>query len=383
MKRKSSRSILRALYASSEASADVLYLSGVFVPDAFLCLIAGKRSIGIVSRLEYARVKSTSKLDEVLLLESVRIEAAKRLKVEMATIGPAELIRYFATLFGNDVVEVPSNFPAGLYAALQSEGIEVNVARDPFFPARELKTDEEAKAIRLGNSASAAGFRVAESVLKQSKIEGKRLKYAGSTLTSERLRYLIDQACLAKGALAQHTIVAGGEQACDPHETGRGPLRPNELIIIDIFPRIQASGYHGDMTRTFLKGRASDAQHQLVGAVRAAQKAAIAKVKAGTNGSSVHKAAHDVFEYRGYQTEKQGDAFVGFIHSTGHGLGLEVHEAPRVSLGAGRLRKGQVITIEPGLYYPGLGGCRIEDVLRVTGDGSEKLSSFHYKWELK
>lgn len=383
MKRKSSRSILRALYASSEASADVLYLSGVFVPDAFLCLIKGKHSIGIVSRLEYTRVKATSKFKEVLLLESVRAEAAQRFKVKVSTIGPAELIRYFTILLACDGVEIPSNFPAGLYAKLQSHGVDVSVAEDPFFPSRELKSDEEANAIRQGNRASAAGFRVAERVLKESKIEGKRLKYAGSILTSERLRHLIDGECLARGALAQHTIVAGGEQACDPHETGYGPLKPNELIIIDVFPRIRATGYHGDMTRTFLKGRASDAQRQLVGTVKAAQKAAIARVKAGVSCSSVHEAAAGIFESRDYRTERQGDTFVGFIHSTGHGLGLEVHEVPRVSRGAGRLRKGQVITIEPGLYYPGLGGCRIEDVVRVTKDGCEKLSSFHYRWEFK
>ena len=97
----------------------------------------------------------------------------------------------------------------------------------------------------------------------------------------------------------------------------------------------------------------------------------------------MHGAAVQVFEERGFVTERRGECFVGFIHSTGHGLGLEVHEAPRVSPGAGRLRKGHVITIEPGLYYPEIGGCRIEDVVRVRKEGSEMLSSMHYKWELR
>ncbi|MEM8867727.1 MAG: Xaa-Pro peptidase family protein [Verrucomicrobiota bacterium] len=382
MKRKSSRSVLRVLYASSEESADVLYLSGVFVPDAFLSLVAGRQSIGVVNRLEYARVKLTSQFNQVLLLETVVEEAASALQLERSAVGPAELIRYFSIKLGRPDVLVPSNFPAVYYAALQLAGVGVSVEPGAFFPSRELKTDAEAKAIRTGNAASAAGFRVVERVLSEAQIVGKRLKYQGSVLTSEMLRCLIDQECLAKGAVASHTIVAGGDQACDPHEAGSGPLKPNSLIIVDIFPRVQKTGYHGDMTRTFLKGKPSESQRALVAAVRASQKAALKTVKAGVSGAKVHQAASDVFASKGYVTEKRGDCFVGFIHSTGHGLGLEVHESPRVSPGANRLKAGQVITIEPGLYYPGLGACRIEDVLRVTKDGSEKLSSYPYRWEI-
>ena len=184
------------------------------------------------------------------------------------------------------------------------------------FPNREIKSDEEAKAIRQGNAASAAGIRAAEQVLRASQIVGNRLKYEGATLTSERLRTIVDQACLAKGAVAHNTIVAGGRQATDPHDGGSGPLKPNELIIVDVFPRVQKTGYHGDMTRTFLKGKANDAQRSLVAAVREAQLAAIAKIKSGVKGASVHAAANDVFVEKGYETKRVDDGFVGFIHST-------------------------------------------------------------------
>lgn len=380
---KSKSSIIRFLYAASEQSADVFYLSGVFVPDAYLSMVISGRSYAVVNRLEYGRVKASSKYDEVFLQESIHQEAAKRLKLPVELIGPTECMLYFVKVHKAKLVEVPSSFPAIYYAKLRDAGLKVVIAAEPFFPARELKTDEEAKAIRQGNAASAAGIRAAELVLRASKVAGKRLLFEGATLTSERLRTIIDQACLGKGAVAQHTIVAGGKQGCDPHEGGHGPLKPNELIIVDVFPRVQKTGYHGDMTRTFLKGRANDAQRALVAAVRDAQLAAIAKVKAGISGASIHKAANDVFEARGFPTERRGEGFVGFIHSTGHGLGLEVHEQPRVSPKAGRLRSGHVITIEPGLYYPEIGGCRIEDVVRVTKDGSELLSPCHYRWELK
>ena len=381
MKRK--LSFIRVLYATSEKSADLFYLTKVFVPDPFLCIIAESRSIAVVNRLEYGRVRSQSNCDEVLLLETVKELAAEALKLEPSSVGPAELIRYFAKLYQVNELEVPESFPSVYYAKLLDVGLKLKIGQEPFLPERELKTDEEARAIRKANAASAAGIRAAEQVLRASEIAGDRLKYQGRTLTAEYLRTIIDQACLAKGAVAQNTIVACGRQACDPHETGHGPLKPNELIIIDVFPRMQKTGYHGDMTRTFLKGRASKKQRALVNAVRSAQRAALAKVKAGVKGATVHRAADDVFRANGFCTERRGEAFVGFIHSTGHGLGLDIHETPRVSKSTGHLRKGHVITIEPGLYYPEIGGCRIEDVVRVTKEGCDLLSSMHYRWELR
>ena len=170
----------------------------------------------------------------------------------------------------------------------------------------------------------------------------------------------------------------GKECSCSEYD-----CKPNELIIIDVFPRMQKTGYHGDMTRTFLKGQANQEQRALVDAVRAAQNAALAEIKAGVSGTKVHQAADKVFRSNGFHTKRRGESFVGFIHSTGHGLGLDIHEAPRVSQKSGRLKKGHVVTVEPGLYYPEMGGCRIEDVAWVTKEGCELLSSMHYRWQIK
>lgn len=380
---KSKSSTLRFLYAASEQCADTLYLSGVFVPDPFLSIIANKKAYALVSQLEYARVRTRSNYDEVMLLETIRKQAGETLGLPVKSVGPGELMQFFAQRFAVKKIEVPENFPAVYYQHLHEAGYNVGVAAAPFFPKRAKKTDREAAAIKRGNAASAAGLRAAEQVLRDARIDGKRLRYGGKVLTSERLRTIIDQACLERGAVAHHTIAAGGRQACDPHEVGHGPLRPNELIIVDVFPRLQSSGYHGDMTRTFLKGRASAGQRQLVAAVREAQSAALAEVKHGVKGASVHEAVKDSFAGRGYETERRGNRFAGFIHSTGHGLGLEVHEAPRVAPNAGKLKGGHVITIEPGLYYPEIGGCRIEDVVRVTEGGYEKLSNMHGRWEIR
>jgi Xaa-Pro aminopeptidase len=138
------------------------------------------------------------------------------------------------------------------------------------------------------------------------------------------------------------------------------------------------------MTRTFLKGVASDAQRNLAHAVLEAQKAALAKVKAGTPGKDVHQAVVDVFEKNHFETTTDAHGSRGFFHGTGHGLGLEVHEAPRINKTAeAPLKLGTVVTVEPGLYYPGLGGCRFEDVVQVTAGKPRMLSEAPYTWEIK
>jgi Xaa-Pro aminopeptidase len=194
----------------------------------------------------------------------------------------------------------------------------------------------------------------------------------------------IEIACLERGAVSLDTIVAGGDQGCDPHHRGTGPLRADELIVVDIFPRVTETGFYGDMTRTFLRGQASDAQRALVAAVRAAQQAALRTLRAGVNGRDVHAAANAVFLNRGYETRSSPKGSVGFFHGTGHGLGLDIHEPPRVSGAVDYvLKKGTVVTVEPGLYYPGLGGCRIEDVVQITAHAPRLLSRFGYTWELR
>jgi Xaa-Pro aminopeptidase len=380
---KSKSSTIRFLYASSDSCADVFYLGGVFVPDPFLSIVTDKKSYAVVSRLEYTRVRAKSNYDEVMLLEAIKPKAAQILGLGEDAIGPGELMCYFAQRFAVKKIELPENFPAAYYAILHEAGYNLKVKSGLFFPKRLKKTDAEARAIRQGNAASAAGIRAAEKVLRDSTIDGNRLLYQGRVLTSERLRTIIDQTCLEKGAMARNTIVAGGRQACDPHEVGYGPLRPNELIIIDVFPRMQKTGYHGDMTRTFLKGHATPEQRKLVGAVRGAQEAAMAAIHGGVKGPQVHASVERYFEESGYKTGRTGKSFTGFIHSTGHGLGLEVHEPPRISTAKLKLKAGHVLTVEPGLYYPAIGGCRIEDVVRVTDAGYEKLSKMHYRWEIR
>ncbi|MGA3007214.1 MAG: M24 family metallopeptidase, partial [Opitutaceae bacterium] len=149
-------------------------------------------------------------------------------------------------------------------------------------------------------------------------------------------------------------------------------------------PRVSKTGYFGDMTRTFLKGRAHEAQRALVAAVRSAQKLALRHIRTGVSGRDVHGQVVAYFESLGYKTSHAATGSTGFFHGTGHGVGLEVHEPPRLGATADTaLKKGAVVTVEPGLYYPGLGACRIEDVVHVTDSRPRMLSKYHYDWELR
>lgn len=376
------KSLPPLLYADTERSADALYFGRVGVPDPFIAFGLRGKKHAVVSALEFGRVKKTSDFDVVLPLERY-LQRARELWPRRRP-GAAEVIYLLAKDFKQSRFIVPDDFPAGIYEKLFELGLDLEVADGALFPEREIKTPAEAAAVREGNRLSSLGFAAAERILCASKISGRSLRHRGRVVTSEMLKFAIEVAILEAGGVSANTIVAGGDQACDPHERGSGPLRPNSLIILDIFPRVTATGYHGDMTRTFLRGRASDAQRALVAAVRAAQLAAIKMIRTGVNGRHVHQKCVEVFTQRGYETKATPKGSVGFFHGTGHGLGLAVHEPPRMSPTIDYpLKQGSVVTVEPGLYYPGLGGCRIEDVVQVTAGAPKLLSHYHYNWELR
>jgi Xaa-Pro aminopeptidase len=377
---KKSRDIL--LFADTDRSADVLYFGGVGAPDPFIAFGIKGRKIAVVGALEFGRFKKTSDFDEVLALEEWQAKARKVWPGQRP--GAARVIALLARERRAGVLTVPDDFGAGLYAQLRALRVKLQIADGPLFPEREIKTRFEAEAVREGNRCSAAGIGAAEKLLRSSRIRGGKLYVRGSLLTSERLKFAIETACLEAGSVSSNTIAAGGDQACDPHNRGSGPLRANELIVVDVFPRVTETGFFGDMTRTFLRGRASDAQRAIVAAVRLAQKKALAAVTAGANGKEIHEKVIAVFAARKFETRTTAKGSVGFFHGTGHGLGLQIHEMPRLGGSADYiLKKGSVVTVEPGLYYPGVGGCRIEDVVQVTSGAPKMLSRFHYNWELR
>ncbi len=369
------------LYSDTHSSADMLYFGRVEVHDPFIAFEAKGKKITVQSALEFGRVKKTGDFDLVLPLEACRARAKARYK---RPAGPAEIIATLAKEHGIRRFRVADDFPTHLYLKLTKLGLKLELAGGLLFPGREIKSAWEAECIREGNRLCSVGYTVAEQILRAARIKGRTLVHRGKVLTSERLRFALETAIHEQGGNPQDTIVAGGDQACDPHERGSGPLRPHELIIIDIFPRVIATGYYGDMTRTYLKGRPREVQRRMVATVRESQKRALQAIRAGIDGRLVHKEVTDCFAEAGYETRHGKNGSVGFIHGTGHGLGLAVHDPGRISGAvAYPLKPGAVLTVEPGLYYPGIGGCRWEDVVQVTKGPAKMLSRHPYRWEIR
>src|ERR1019366_2792173 len=220
---------------------------------------------------------------------------------------------------------VPDTFPLGLARELKKLGVKLKPLA-AVFPKREIKSADEVRKISAALTMAEVGMAEGMEVLRRSKIgRNRKLIYHGLPLTSEKLRAVIDCAILQACGLAANTIVAGGRQACDPHERGYGPLRAHEPIIIDIFPRSQKTGYFGDITRTVVRGRASEAVGKLYDTVLRGQNIAFRKIRANTPTGDVHRAVQEFFEQQGYKTRRHHGRMEGFFHGTGHGLRSEEH----------------------------------------------------------
>jgi len=368
----------RLIVAPSDTDADMLYATRIFIGDPFIFLQQnGKRTL-VLSDLEIDRAKKNAKADEFVMFSQLEREVQGKAK----KAPPYEkVLAHFLRKRGVKRAKVPANFPLGFANEIKRKGIALETSNGLFWPAREKKTAEEIRLLERALRITETGMKRGMEILKASKPgAGKKLKWSGKTLTSEILRAEIDSAILRAGGVPTNTIVAGGDQACDPHERGFGPLQANSLIILDIFPRDAKTGYWGDMTRTVVRGRASEQQRKLWEAVKAGQALALKRIKAGVDGMSVHKAITELFDRRGFPTEVRNGRRVGFFHGTGHGLGLEIHEYPRLQKVT--LKAGQCLTVEPGLYYPGIGGARIEDVVIVEKDGCRILSKFPKQLEI-
>jgi Xaa-Pro aminopeptidase len=239
------------------------------------------------------------------------------------------------------------------------------------------------KKIAIAQRAAVSATRTAQQILRAASIgRGRRLMWKGSVLTSERLRQEIDVTLLRLNCVARDTIVAGGAQAADPHDRGSGTLFAGQSIVVDIFPQHKATNYWGDITRTFCKGEPSPTLARMFKAVHTAQRQALAMIKPGVAASDVHRMIVDCFDRQGFPTSVKNGVVRGFFHGTGHGVGLEIHEAPSIGLTPTKLQAGHVVTVEPGLYDPDFGGVRIEDTVVVTRSGAQILAGFPKKFEV-
>ncbi len=356
----------------------MLHATGFRAPDPFVYLESRGRTAILLSDLEFDRGKRQAAVDEVVSQSELAAILEKSLGRKPS---PAEITARFLKTRGGSRPLVPPDFPLGLAHELEECGIVVSPVEGMFRPERQIKTAEEIRLMTQATRITEQGMERAFEVLRAAKIGPRNiLRWGGGILTSERLRIEIESTILRSGGIpAGNSIVACGEQACDPHERGHGPLKAHQLIILDLFPRAAATGYYGDLTRTVVRGKATEAQSRLWEVCLLGQKLALGALRSGADGGKIHREVTQFFSDNDYPTERVGVAkdgsggrWSGFFHGTGHGLGLELHEAPR--FGAAKLKAGQVFTIEPGLYIPGLGGVRHEDVALITKTGHKQLS---------
>ncbi|MCG6922116.1 MAG: Xaa-Pro peptidase family protein [Acidobacteria bacterium] len=364
------RPTARLLYAASETEADMLYPTGFFAPDPFLFIQKGRRTVLVMSDLEMDRARRQARVDRVMSWSKIAAPLEKNGK-KPAT---ADVIAQALKTLGLKRVEVPGSFPLGLAMELDERGIRLDLVADPFWPEREVKRPDEVRAIEASLRAAEEGLLAGIEALKACRIRKGWLMRDGRRFTAEDLRSVINTRVMAEGCVPAHTICAPGDQAVDPHDEGHGPIRAHTPVIMDIFPRSEKTGYFGDLTRTVVRGKASFALHELYAIVHEGVRLGHRRVREGIEGLDVHKEIQDLFTRQGYKTGVQEGRMQGFFHGTGHGVGLQIHEAPSIGKRPCTLRAGHVVTIEPGLYYLGLGGVRIEDMALVRKRDSRCLT---------
>ncbi|MHC4940263.1 MAG: M24 family metallopeptidase [Planctomycetota bacterium] len=374
----------RLFWTDTERDADLLYLSGFHAGDPILYLELDGKSALYLNDLEVDRGKKEARVDEVFRLKEISdvVKEKTGTRPGRTAGGVGRCLEVIAKQRGIDSFEVSATFPISLADVLRGLGFGVRWKPAPFVPERARKRPDEINAIRGAIAHTEAAMQAAIDRIAGAEIKGGALYENGQPLTSEMVKQTINGLLAERNCDPLTPIVAGGDQACDPHDRGSGPLPANSPIILDIFPRDKASGYCGDMTRTVVRGKATDEQKAIFEAVKESKAAAEAATKAGVSGRDVHAAVKKVFDDRGYETGQKNGRMVGFFHGTGHGLGLDVHEYPGVGEADHTLEEGHVITIEPGLYYPGIGGVRIEDDVLVTKDGHENLCTMDAVFEI-
>ncbi|MGE5059839.1 MAG: M24 family metallopeptidase [Betaproteobacteria bacterium] len=359
------------LVAASEGDANMLYAVGFFVPDPFIFFQHREKKFAVLSDLEIDRAKKQAHVHRVLSL-SLYQRKLRQLGKPTAMIDVLDLIfreRGIRSLI------VPANFSALLSDQLRAKGFSVQIRRDPFWPERETKNRVEVAQITESLRIARLGLEAGIRMLKRTRTKRDGYLYVnGTRLTSEILKTAVNTTIMAQGWLPSHTIISSGNQCVDPHHEGSGPIRANSSIIFDIFPRSQHNGYFGDLSRTVVRGRASDKLKEIYATVQAGQQIGYEQIRHGVNGKEVHQNILALFESRGFHTGRINGRMQGFFHGTGHGLGLDIHEPPRIAPVDAILRVGHVVTVEPGLYYLGIGGVRLEDVVVVTAKGNRNLT---------
>jgi len=370
-------------YGDSYRCPDVYHLTRFLAPDPFVAFEQNGEVVILTNSLEQGRALKESRatsVRNVMEFGARELVAAGHPQDEVT----ATVIERFLGERGVGSVSVPRYFPLGVADCLRAKGVELVVAED-LDGRRRAKRADEIAAIERSQRATEEAWALGVAAIRRAEVAPDgTLVLGGATLTAERLRAVVEGALLERGCqVPEGIITAPGLQAADPHAQGEGPLRAGEAIVMDISPQHGTTRYYSDMTRTVSKGRPSDEIVKMHEVVRRAQDAGIAALRPHVTGQAVHEIVEDIIYAAGYDTLRPGhkrsadEVPRGFIHGTGHGVGLQIHEPPTIGRGrAGMLPLvvGDVVTVEPGIYDPAIGGVRLEDILVITEDGARDLT---------
>jgi Xaa-Pro aminopeptidase len=373
------------IYGDTIRHAELRHELPLVVPDPFLYAEVGGSRHVVVSSLEASRVAALGGGLDVHVYEEFGFDELRASGADHDEARLEVAIRGCRSL-GIERAAVPGDFPLELADRLRADGIELEVDRHLFKDRRRVKSPAEMAGIRRAQLAAEAGVRAAAELLRRAEPGGDGLLADGEPLTCELVKLAIRDAVAAAGANAgDDLIVSHGAQSAVGHEMGSGPIQAGEPVIIDLWPRDLATACHADMTRTFVVGEIPEELRRYHELTLESLTRAREAVRAGAAGREVHRISCEPYERAGIPTQltKQPGQVLeeGFYHSLGHGVGLEVHEAPALGRAPDVLIAGDVVTLEPGCYRPGFGGCRLEDIVLVTDDGAELLTDFPYGLE--
>lgn len=363
-------------YASTKDS-DLLYLLQHRIPDPFFFIETDgvKRVFLGVTDLE-AFTQASGGDVEALDIAPLRDEAVTRPGDTYTNLAKLIIERYGVD--GGSEVQVPVAFPLPLADALRHDGMVLQIAKR-WCPERLLKTEREVAYIRENFVNTTKAYDLIERILLEAEIRDDTLVYEGAVLTSEWLRREVAKLLLEYDLMSpEGMIISCGRHAAIPHHAGGGLLRPHETIVVDIFPQSTTNHYFADMTRTYVKGEVRGQVEKMYAAVAEAQNAVLRVLAPGMTGREAHEISANAIKAAGFDVGEKG-----YIHSLGHGIGIDIHEAPTLSLRSDTvLQPGHVVTVEPGLYYPDIGGVRIEDAVVITENGCENLTNYRQHWRI-
>jgi Xaa-Pro aminopeptidase len=369
------------IYGDSIRFPELRHELPVPVPDPFLYVEKDGRKHAVIWSMEIPRLEEAGgiechPMEEFGMDDLIAAGFTRDASIDEISVRAVQAL-------GVTSAAVPYFFPLELADRLRAEGVELYTDRELFQERRRVKSEAELAGIRRAQAAAEAGMTAARDLLRRAEASNAIATLDGEPLTSERLKAAISQAFAEHGCSADEFVVSHGPQSAIGHHMGAGGIGVGEPVVIDLWPRDNDSACYADMTRTFCIGEPSDELREWHRLVKEALDRTQALLRAGAEGRALFDASCEVFEQAGYPTQRTktpGKPLEdGYFHSLGHGVGLEVHEEPGMGITAQKqLLAGDVVTLEPGLYKQGVGGCRLEDLLLITEDGSVNLTDFPY-----